>query len=169
LRFQKTSSHSSGGYGKREVPIKPKSVVSLHDLSGLLPAKKELAKEYEVFGSGPFVCAHNAEVASRNGQHELAAVWNIASHILHDEVPLEIMDQKLRKEPILVCAKRQMVHVHKKGSGPDLAFDEPSSVSNPKLTGRVKWGKHPFGSAWLIPELLVLPIALRLTCCDGLY
>jgi hypothetical protein len=157
LRFQKSSSHSSGTFGKSDVVVKPKSIISIHDLSGLLPAKIELAEEYQVYGKGPAVCAHNAEVANRHGFHELAAVWDITGHILRDEVPLEVMDQNMRKEPILTLAKRGLVHMRRKDSGLDLAFDEPSSVSNPKLTGRVKWGKHPFGSAWLIPELLVLP------------
>jgi hypothetical protein len=156
LRFQKTSSHSSGTHGKNIVAVKPKSVISIHDFSDLLPAKMELAQDYQVFGRGPEVCAHNSEVASRHGHHDLAAVWDIAGHLLHDEVPLEIMEQTMRKEPILVLAKRNIVRVRRKDSGLDVNFDNPDSVSNPKLTGRVKWGKHPFGSSWLIPELLVI-------------
>jgi hypothetical protein len=157
LRLQKTSSHSSGTYGKSDVLIKPKSIISIHDFSDLLPAKLELAEDYQIYGKGPAVCAHNKEVARRHGQYELAAVWDIAGHVLRDEVPLEIMDQSMRKEPILTLAKRGVVRMRRKDSGLDLGFDEPSSVSNPTLTGRVKWGKHPFGSTWLIPELLVYP------------
>jgi hypothetical protein len=157
LRLHKTSSHSSGTHGKSDVLIKPKSIVSIHDFSDLLPAKVELAEDYQVYGKGPAVCAHNAEAASRHGHHELAAVWDIAGHVLRDEVPLEIMDQNLRKEPILTLAKRGLVRMRRKDSGLDLGFDEPSSISNPTLTARVKWGKHPFGSAWLIPELSVYP------------
>ncbi|KAF2421239.1 hypothetical protein EJ08DRAFT_597544 [Tothia fuscella] len=153
LRFQKTSSHSSGTHGRAQPIVKPKSIVSIHDLSDLLPAKFELAKEYRVFGKGPEVCAHNAEVAHRHGHYDLAAFWEILGHLLYDEVPLEIMEQTMRKEPILVLAKRNIVRMRRKDSGLDLAFDEPASVSNPKLTGRVKWGKHPLGSAWLIPQI----------------
>jgi hypothetical protein len=163
LRFQKTSSHSSGTYGKSEVPVKPKSVISIHDFSSLLPAKVELAEDYHIYGKGPAVCTHNAEVANRLGHHELAAVWDIAGHLLRNEVPLEIMDQTMRKEPILTLAKRGLVRMRRKDSGLDLGFDEPSSISNPKLTGRVKWGKHPFGSAWLIPELSVYPTSSHLS------
>ncbi|QDS70565.1 hypothetical protein FKW77_010490 [Venturia effusa] len=153
LRFLKTSSRSSSGYARHKAVIKAKSVLVVHDLSDLLPSKLHLAGGYQIFGNGPEVCAHNAEVASRFGQHGVAAVWEIASHILCDEVPLEIMEQNMRKEPILVVATRQIIRVRRKDSGLDLHIDNPISVSNPKLTGRVKWGTHPFGSAWLIPEL----------------
>lgn len=150
LKFQKSSSHSSGGQPKVATPTKPKSVISIHDFSDLLPAKKILAEQYQIFGHGPAICKHNADVASSNGMDELAAVWLLCEQILFDKVPLEIMDQALRKEPILVLAKRNMVRVKRKDSAVDLQFDEPQSVSNPSLTGRVKWGRHPLASSWLI-------------------
>ncbi|KAF2404279.1 hypothetical protein EJ06DRAFT_195094 [Trichodelitschia bisporula] len=153
LRYQKTSSHSSNGYGKPGTTPKPKSVISIHDFSALLPAKRMLASEYRIFGDGPEVCAHNAEVASNNGQQDIAAVWKLCEQILYDDVPLEIMEQAYRDEPILVLAKRNMVRVRRKESGLDLQFDDPGSVSNPKLRGRVKWGQHPFAGSWLIPVL----------------
>jgi hypothetical protein len=40
----------------------------------------------------------------------------------------------------------------RKDSGLDLQFDEPDSVTNPKLRGRVKWGHHPI-MTWVIPAL----------------
>ena len=158
LRMPKTSSHSgSGGVaaaGKRDATApKNKSVISIHDLSDLLPARRELAEEYMIFGPGPAACAHNAEVCREYGYEDDATTWEICRHLLFNEVPLEILEQRERKEPILIEAKRQMVRVRRKDSGLDLAFDEPLSVVKPKLTGRVKWGGHPFGSAWLIPEL----------------
>lgn len=156
LRAQRSSSHSgSGGNGsKRSITAtKSTSVVSIHDLSEMLPARRDLAEEYQIFGSGPDVCRHNAEVCRKYGAEDYATTWEVCRHLLFNEVPLEILDQKERKEPILIEAKRQMVRVRRKDSGLDLAFDEPASVVRPKLTGRVKWGGHPFGSAWLIPEL----------------
>jgi hypothetical protein len=130
----------------------------MYDLSHMLPTKRELAEEYMIFGSGPEVCAHNAAVCRKYGSEDYATTWEICRHLLFNKVPLEVLEQKERKEPILIEAKRQMVRVRRKDSGLDLAFDEPESVARPKLTGRVKWGGHPFGSAWLIPELLVLII-----------
>lgn len=158
LRMQKTSSHSGSGGGllgskNGAAPLKNKSVITMHDLSDMLPTKREFAEEYMIFGSGPEVCAHNAAVCRKYGSEDYATTWEICRHLLFNEVPLEILEQKERKEPILIEAKRQMVRVRRKDSGLDLAFDEPESVARPILTGRVKWGGHPFGSAWLIPEL----------------
>jgi hypothetical protein len=157
LRAQKTSSHSGSGGAtgsKRSAAVtKSKSVISIHDFSELLPARRELAEEYEIFGNGPDACSHNAEVCRKYGYEDYATTWEVCRHLLFNEVPLEILEQKERKEPILVEAKRQMVRVRRKDSGLDLAFDEPASVVKPLLTGRVKWGGHPFGSSWLIPEL----------------
>jgi len=153
LKFHKSSSHSSGGQTRQSAAKKPPSIISIHDLSNLLPAKKFLAEEYRVFGPGPEVCHHNALVAQKHGMVDLAAVWNLCEHILHDKVPLEIMDQVLRREPILVLAKRNMVRVKRRDSGVELQFDEPPSVANPLIKGRVKWGKHPLASSYLIPSL----------------
>lgn len=153
LKFHKSSSHSSGGQTRQPAAAKPKSIISIHDFSSLLPAKKTLAEQYRIFGPGPEVCHHNSEVADRNGLQDLATVWKLCEHILYDKVPLEIMEQALRKEPILVLAKRSMVRVKRRDSAVDLQFDDPQSVANPSLTGRVKWGKHPLASSWLIPAL----------------
>jgi len=122
----------------------------MHDL---LPAKRRLAQEYEIFGDGPSVCAHNAEVARSLGYEDLAEIWSLIRLILYNEVPLEILEQTYRKEPILVLARRALVRVKRKDSGLDLQFDEPEGVANPKLYGRVKWGRNPFASTWLIPAL----------------
>jgi hypothetical protein len=99
------------------------------------------------------VCENNAQVAAQNGLTSLAAVWELCKDILSDSVPLEIMHQSRRRDPILVLARRNIVRIKRKDSGLDLGFDEPRAVVRPKLRGRVKWGKHPFASEWLIPAL----------------
>jgi hypothetical protein len=150
---QKASSHSSGGPSKRLDSPKAKSVISIRDFSQLLPARRTLAEGYRVFGSGPSVCENNAKVAAQNGLTSLAAVWELCKDILSDSVPLEIMHQSRKRDPILVLARRNIVRIKRKDSGLDLGFDEPRAVVRPKLRGRVKWGKHPFASEWLIPAL----------------
>ncbi|KAF2135734.1 uncharacterized protein K452DRAFT_260221 [Aplosporella prunicola CBS 121167] len=153
LRFQRSSQHSgSVSYDSKPAAPKPKSIISVYDFSYLLPAKRELAEEYEVFGEGPEVSAHNARVASDHGYKDLADVWNLVGLILADQVPLEIMQQGYRREPILTVARRSVVRIKKKDSGLDLGFDEPEAVARPKLKGRVKWGEHPFAKQ-LIPRL----------------
>lgn len=153
LRFQKTSQNSSIAPMAKAITGKPKSIVYIHDLGDILPSKRKMAEQYEVFGDGPTVCAHNADVARQNDCEEHASIWNMIGLILANKVPLESMPQTLRNEDILVVAKRALVRIKRKDSGLDLAFDGAASVSNPKFTGRVKWGQHPFASAKLIPKL----------------
>ncbi|KAF1812706.1 hypothetical protein P152DRAFT_396949 [Eremomyces bilateralis CBS 781.70] len=153
LRFHKTSQQSSAEQGSKGGAGKSKAIISIHDLHSLLPAKKALAGEYLMFGNGPLVCDHNSRVAAVYGDDDTAAVWNLAKLMLYNEIPLEIMDQQQRKEPIVVLARRSWVRVKKKDSGIDLQLDKPATVENPALRGRVKWGNHPIASVWLIPQL----------------
>lgn len=133
--------------------VTQKSSISMVDVSDLVPAKEVLAQEYLIFGDGPKVCQHNADVAAKHGFDTLSSVWEFCKHILHDGVPLEIMEQQRRRDPILVLARRSVVRIRRKDSGLDVTFDEPESVAKPQLTGRVKWGRHPLAHTWLIPEL----------------
>ncbi|KAF1989111.1 hypothetical protein K402DRAFT_350795 [Aulographum hederae CBS 113979] len=130
-----------------------KAVVSAHDLSEILPGKLSLANKYLIFGKPGYLCKHNAMVAREFGDENLFELWTLFGVILSNDVPLDVLQQPFREDPILVLAKRSVVYVRKKGSRSKLQFDDPPSVSNPRLRGRVKWGNHPFGGAWLIPKL----------------
>ncbi|OCK78015.1 hypothetical protein K432DRAFT_332843 [Lepidopterella palustris CBS 459.81] len=150
LKFQKSSQHSSAGHGN---PAKPKSIVSIMEVDEhILPCKKVLAEEYKIFGDGPTLCAHNAELCRKHGFQDLADIWELCKLILFNQVPLEILPQQHRREQVLVLARRSLVRIKRKDSGLDLAFDEADAVTNPKLKGRIKWGRHPIAS-WLIPAL----------------
>jgi len=120
----------------------PKMHISMHNFEHLLPVKRVLAREYILFGEGPTVCSHNAEVAARWGFRDLADVWGLAGLILCNEIPLEIMPQPYRKEDIVVLARRAIVQSARKDSGLDLRFDEAKNGKS-HLKGRVKWGHHP--------------------------
>lgn len=56
------------------------AVISIHDLSDILPAKESLAHEYKIYGDTFSVCQHNAEAASRYAFHENATIWRIAAN-----------------------------------------------------------------------------------------
>lgn len=134
--------------------LKPKNVVSIHNLVDLLPAKSCLGKEYAILGDAPSVCAHNAKVADGLGYTDLAAVWTFIKLLLHDEVPLRIMLQPYRKEPILVMARQALGDLKRKDSAIDLSLDEAEDQREQgHLTGRVRWGQHPFGRSWFIEAL----------------
>ncbi|KAI1292392.1 WD repeat-containing protein [Xylaria venustula] len=149
-RFRKALSgtysiHSSGGgtgigtgtgtAASRRRIGKPKNIVSIHDFSGELPSKRELAREYLVFGDGADVCEHNALVAQKYDRHDLVNVWRYAALLLRKDIPLELLAQDKQHDTILVIAKDAV------GRFGDRALSDESSGHT--LTGRVKWGNHP--------------------------
>jgi hypothetical protein len=152
-RFQSRNSvPSSVGAGKQAA--KPRSILSILSLAieEFVPSKRSLAEEYRIYGSGPGVCEHNSEVARRHGYEDLADIWLLCKLILSNEVPLEILPQQHRRDQVLVLARRALVRIKRKDSGLDLQFDEAENVTNPNLTGRIKWGNHAVVT-WLIPAL----------------
>jgi hypothetical protein len=152
-RFQSRNSvPSSVGAGKQAA--KPRSILSILSLAveEFVPSKRSLAEEYRIYGSGPGVCEFNSEVARRHGYEDLADIWMLCKLILSNEVPLEILPQQHRRDQVLVLARRALVRIKRKDSGLDLQFDEADNVTNPNLTGRIKWGNHAVVT-WLIPAL----------------
>ncbi|KAI0432035.1 WD repeat-containing protein [Xylaria sp. FL1042] len=149
-RFRKAlsgtySMHSSGGgtgigtgtgtAASRRRLGKPKNIVSIHNLAGDLPSKRELAREYLIFGDGADICEHNALVAQKYGRHDLVDVWRYAALLLRKDIPLELMAQGKQQDTILVIAKDVV------GRFSDKSFSDDSDSNT--LTGRVKWGHHP--------------------------
>lgn len=123
---------------KHEAALKRRSAVAIHDFAFLLPSKKELAREYAIFGDGPDVCDHNATVASKHGYPDLANVWTYCGLLLKKGIPLELLDQRQREESILVIARDTVARTRQ--------HDEKHASSGHhglSLSGRVKWGRHP--------------------------
>lgn len=152
-RFQSRNSlPSSNGAGKPAA--RNRFIVSILSaaVDDLVPSKRSLAEQYRIFGPGPEVCEHNSDVAKKHGLDDLADIWMLCKLILNNEVPLEILPQQHRREQVVVLARRALVRIKRKDSGLDLQFDEADSVTNPRLTGRIKWGNHAIVS-WLIPAL----------------
>ncbi|KAK7946590.1 uncharacterized protein PG986_010911 [Apiospora aurea] len=125
----------------RRRSTKPKNVVSLHDMSDLLPSKQELAQEYCIFGDGPEVCEHNADVALKYGRYDLVQVWRYAALLLRRDIPLELLEQTPRNSSVLVVAKNIINHVK----------DGKTIPGNPEnhLAGKVKWGLHPLAKGFI--------------------
>jgi hypothetical protein len=152
-RFQSRNSLPSST-GASKPAARNRFIVSILSaaVDDLVPSKRILAEQYRIFGPGPEVCKHNADVARRNGLNDLADIWMLCKLVLSNDVPLEILPQQHRREQILVVARRALVSIKRKDSGLDLAFDEADTVTNPRLKGRIKWGNHSVVS-WLIPAL----------------
>jgi hypothetical protein len=145
------STQRSTGTGMRTattVTPKKKSVVSLHDLSRLLPAKKELAREYRI-GEGADVCRHNAAVAEKYGYRDLADVWRLLEMVLCDDIPLEVINstKSWGSDTIMVMARRASLETGRRDSGLAMDFDEEElmNMSDSEFWGRMKWGSHPMG------------------------
>lgn len=159
------STQRSTGTGVKTVlgnAPKPKNVVSIHDMQALLPTKRELAQDYQVYGDGADVCQFNAAVAEKHGYNELADVWRLVEMVLRNEVPLEVCTpQELGVGPgafedrVLVMAKRASLVRGRRdsGLGLDLSDEEADGLADMEFWGRVKWGSHPLGGTWLVDEL----------------
>ena len=125
----------------------PKNVVSIHDFSDLLPAKRDLATKYRISGRGTDVCAHNASVAVDAGYHDLAQIWGLLKLVLQD--PDHVAPQ-LDSELAESKAKR----LKKRDSAVDLSYDLRNQHQHSKasIDGIMPSG-HPFGGQWFIPSL----------------
>ena len=128
------------------------NVVSIHDYSQLLPAKKSLASRYEVFGSSDEICDHNASVAVEAGLTDIASLWRLAGLILRREVPLESIRNSAmsEEEDILVISRRVSLRQTRRDGDSKPSHDRAPGASSRKESGRVRWGQSPLASGYLI-------------------
>ncbi|EEQ87141.1 WD repeat protein [Blastomyces dermatitidis ER-3] len=127
------------------------NIIHIYDLKGLLPAKRELAEKYQVFGNPPDICAHNMAVAAGVGIFDLAHVWGLVRLMLQNE----LSSNTIPGDDVVGIARKAMRDIKGKDSAVDSRLDEftrikPSSSSRPD---KVKWGEHALGRGWLIPAL----------------
>ncbi len=143
------SNHSTAGGGTKINDAAPRqSAVSIRTFEDLIPSKRELAVEYEIFGTGREVCEHNATVAQDASLDDLASVWTLAGLLLDDAVPLEVVPDlsHTTTHDILVIA-RAAARKHKSSQ---------SATAGPlehRAYGRTRWGNHPLGSIYLMPAI----------------
>jgi hypothetical protein len=149
-RSQRSSAAGTGtgtGTGtavSRNRSAKSRNTISIHNIEEFTPAKKELAKEYAIFGDGPDVCTHNAQVAASLGHRQLADIWLYCGLILRNEVPLTVLEPGHRQEPVFVIASEAIKQAQGDGgfdSGLDLSYDTHNRRNS--LAGKVKWGHNP--------------------------
>lgn len=143
-------SHGSFSVSRSGVP-NVKNTISIHQLEDILPAKRSLAEKYTI--SGREACKKNAAVALEQGLLELSEVWSLLHLIMHDEVPLEMVEQTGLEVPLQVIARHTPKALTRKDSGIDLAFDAKSRDGAQKAHSSIKWGQHPFGGRKLIRAL----------------
>ncbi|KAL8649255.1 MAG: hypothetical protein Q9210_004502 [Variospora velana] len=147
------SQRSSGGNKRSKSVVEAsKNFIAIHDCARILPAKRVLAEEY-VLGCDSRCCMHNAAVARKNGELDLAVVWDFVNLLLKDEVPLEQMQIKPIQEPVLLIAHRIVPPLRSTDSAIDLTYDSGDEDGQPGYKRRTYWGPHPFGRGWLVDAL----------------
>ena len=152
MRTAGESQRSNGSHSvSRSGVPSVKNTISIHQLEGILPAKRSLAEKYTV--SGRNACEKNAVVASEQGLSDLADVWALLHLILRDDVPLERASQAGLGVPIQVIARHTLEALNRKDSGIDLTLDGKSGDCALLSYSSIKWGQHPLGSEGLIRAL----------------
>ena len=142
------SNHSTTGGGtKLNDAVPRKSAVSLHTFDDLVPSRRELAVDYQIFGDSQEVCKNNAKVAEMASLDDLGSVWKLLGLVLNDVVPLEVLPNLSHTTShdisiIARAAMKQPKHNGKKAGPFEL-----------EIHGRTRWGNHPLGSTYLIPAI----------------
>lgn len=126
---------------------RPRNVVSIYNMAHELPSKREFAKEYAIFGDGSEVCEHNAGVAAKYGQQDLANVWRYCGLLLRKDIPLEVLPFDQRRNSVLVIAKHVVARFRNPSVNSDSMMAHTASDNN--LSGRVKWGHHPLAKDYI--------------------
>lgn len=119
------------------------SSISIHDFRDLLPAKKYYAQEYLI--GGPNCCHHNAEVAARLGNQDLADAWDFVNLVLQARVPLSTMLHPQRDESIMVVARNTLSILRSREHKAKPKSGTSGTRTACATKGGIKWGYNPFG------------------------
>lgn len=118
--------HQPGG-----IASEPKNMIRILDFRHLIPARRELAAEYEILGSYPKeLCRHNSAVAEKYGCYEVADCWRLIEMILTTQLPPTDSADLLANS----------------------TMDE-QGIARFLAKGAFQWGSHPFGRRWLVEQL----------------
>ncbi|KAJ5670666.1 uncharacterized protein N7477_006029 [Penicillium maclennaniae] len=136
------SQRSTGGAVTAKSADITRNVVSIHDMSDMLPVKRGLASKYRICGKGTDVCAHNAAVALDAGCYELAQIWGLIKLILH-----------VRRKPSSPSQARRGLKLLSREEGLNSSQVLGVGLYKDIAGSIIRWGDHPLGSHWLVPAL----------------
>ncbi|OXV11984.1 hypothetical protein Egran_00256 [Elaphomyces granulatus] len=139
------SQRSTTGATARSVDS-PHNVLSIHNFSSLLPAKRELATRYRIFGNGADVCGHNAAVAADAGCCHLAQVWDLLRLILLNK---DVQSDNDVTPPL----RRVKVNINKKDNAINSSQDHHRKRIYHKATifNDIHSSGQSVGGLWLVP------------------
>ena len=148
------SNRSITGLGNaKSTTSQPVNVVLIHSFETLLPFQLPLAKDYRVFGSSANVCDHNAKIAQKHGNDDLAQIWTLVKLILRDKVPLECTSGLLKGRDIITVARSAFSVLRRQDSGIDLSQDAAFGSRHIVEHSRIQWGRSSFGSRHLVTAI----------------
>lgn len=127
--------------------------VSIHDFETLLPSRRSLAAGYQIFGSAPLICEHNATVAEQASNEVATSVWRLAKLILQNDLPLECFADMKSGRDIISLARSTAGSLRRKNSAIALSASKEAEPRNFTMRGRVRWGQSPLGPGYLIPAI----------------
>ena len=145
------SNRSINGLGNtKSATSQPVNIISIHNFENLLPFQPALAKDYRVFGSSPDVYDHNAGIARKHGNDNVAQVLALVKLILRHEVPLECTSDLQKGRDIITVARSAFSVLRRQDSGIDLS--QGTAVESRRIAedSRVRWGGSSFGSRYLV-------------------
>ncbi|PGH03812.1 hypothetical protein AJ80_08625 [Polytolypa hystricis UAMH7299] len=150
-RSAENSQKSTTGVATVKSSSDPPNTIHIHNLEDLLPAKRELAKRYQIVGDKPAVCAHNMTVAADSGRQDLAYVWGLVKLMLQNHLPFDLCVA----EDVLSMAGRASNGIKCIDSA--ITMDSDNTQRKKSFTScrpdKIKWGNHPLGGRWLVPAL----------------
>lgn len=131
-----------------EEPKKP-PVVSIWDLSDILPAKQSLARDYKVCGDILEVCQHNAEVSNCNALYEHAMLWRLVANVLVPGTSQQL--GRSAQEDADLSALLGRLTSTLKSKQALRSFDSATSVLDPS---QPNIAEGVFGQAYLVPAIM---------------
>ena len=154
LQRSRSTDHSnwsiSGLGNTKSAASQPINVVSIHHFEDLLPFQLPLAENYQVFGSSQDVCDHNAEIARKHGNDDVAQVWALVKLILEHQVPLECTSGLLKGRDIFTVARSALSAYQRQDGCIHLSDDTTIKPRHVAEYGRIRWGGSSFGSRYLV-------------------
>ncbi|EZF33420.1 RWD, RING finger and WD repeat-containing protein [Trichophyton mentagrophytes] len=113
--------------------------VHIYHFNDILPAKRDLAQQYKIFGNRAEICSHNMVVAANAGLSDLSYIWGLLNLLLDNK---QTTDTKGVKDGLRHILNNPVGSLRRKDSGVGLNSERQKT-----------WGSHPLGARWFIPAL----------------
>ena len=128
--------------------------VSVHDVDGILPSRRNTAEAYRVLcnyqESGSDLCRHNADVAEAASLKNASEIWRLLAMLLEDRVPLEVLSSVAETGDVCVIARCALAVPHSRPGNDTSNSDLPIG-----LYGKLRWADHPYGAAQIVSRIIL--------------